>query len=322
MGRNSIIFCCALIVCGAFSMPAASAAAWPDRPIRLVVPYAPGGSTDIVARQYAKFISETLGQSVVVENKPGAATNIGNETVARAEPDGYTFLWGVDTLATNPSVGPVPHIDVQKKLSGVSLVARLPGMVAANPKFPAQNIAQLLSMARQHPGQYTISSASLFLQIALLQKYTHMQLRHIPYKGGAPAATDAVAGQVNMVFANVPVLQALAQSGKLRALVVTSAKRSAALPDVPTLRESGLPNAVFANWYGVFAPKNTPRDIIMKMSALSKKFVDDPGIRNHLEHTGYQLEWSTPQQLDALLKEDTEQTRKFVQQNPDMFKNR
>lgn len=318
--RNSLVLLFGLSI--ALAMPIAHAGDWPDRPIKLVVPYAPGGSTDILARQYAKFLSGETKQSVIVENRPGAATNIGGEAVARAEPDGYTYLWGVDTLATNPSVGPAPRFDPEKKLSGVSLIARLPGLVAVNPKFPAKNISELIELARKHPLQYTISSASLFLQVGLLQKYTHMELRHIPYKGGAPAATDAVSGQVNMVFANVPVLQALVTSGKLRGLAVTSAKRSAALPEVPTLRESGMPSAVFANWYAIFAPRNTPREIITKMAALSARFVNSGEARERLELNGYQLEASTPEQLDALLKQDTTQTRKFVEENPKMFNNK
>ncbi|GAB2901824.1 tripartite tricarboxylate transporter substrate binding protein [Paralcaligenes sp. KSB-10] len=301
---------------------AAGAAAWPEKPIKLVVPYAPGGSTDVIARQYGNFLHKELKQAVIIENKPGAATNIGSEAVARADPDGYTFLWGVDTLATNPSVGPVPPFDVHKSLAAVSLIARMPGLVATNMNFPAKTISELIAMARRNPSKYTISSASLFLQVGMLEKYTDISLTHVPYKGGAQAATDAIGGQVDMVFANIPVLQTLTTSGKLRALAITSAKRSEALPDVPTLKESGMPNGVFGNWYGIFAPKNTPRDIILKMAAVSRKFVEEPTIRKTLEHNGYQLEASTPEELEAMLQEDALRTKEFVRQNPGMFANK
>lgn len=293
-------------------------AAWPDKPIKLVVPYAPGGSTDTIARKYGSFVQEVLKQPVVIENKPGASTNIGADQVVRAKPDGYTFLFGVDTLATNPSVGPVPSFDPQKALVPVSLVTHIPGLIASNADFGAQKMSDLVAMAKKEPGKYTISSASLFLQVALVQKYSGLELRHIPYKGGAQAAMEAAGGQVDMVFANIPVLQTLVKSGKLRPLAVTSAKRSAALPDVPTLVEVGMPNAIITNWYAVFAPEGTPPDIVDRLSKVTAQFVNDPRTRADLEPMGYQLGSSTADQLRVLLEQETKSTAGFVKENPSL----
>lgn len=291
-------------------------AAWPEKPIKLVVPYAPGGSTDTIARKYGSFVQEALKQPVVIENKPGASTNIGADQVVRAKPDGYTFLFGVDTLATNPSVGPVPPFDAQKALVPVSLVTHIPGLIASNADFEGKKISDLMALAKKEPGKYTISSASLFLQVGLIQKYTGLKLQHIPYKGGAQAAMEAAGGQVDMVFANIPVLQTLVKSGKLHPLAVTSATRSAALPDVPTLVEMGMPNAIITNWYAVFAPAGTPPDIVNRLSKVTAQFVNDPKTRADLEPMGYQLGSSTVDQLRVLLARETKETAGFVKENP------
>ncbi|ETF04284.1 hypothetical protein W822_03705 [Advenella kashmirensis W13003] len=294
-------------------------AAWPDKPIKMVVPYAPGGSTDTIARKYGSFVQEVLKQPVVIENKPGASTNIGADQVVRAKPDGYTFLFGVDTLATNPSVGPVPPFDARKALVPVSLVTHIPGLIASNADFGGEKMSDLIAMAKKEPGKYTISSASLFLQVGLVQKYTGLNLRHIPYKGGAQAAMEAAGGQVDMVFANIPVLQTLVKSGKLRPLAITSAKRSVALPDVPTLVELGMPNAIISNWYAVFAPEGTPTDIVNRLSQVTAQFVNDPQTRADLEPMGYQLGSSTAEQLRVLLEHETKSTAGFVKENPSLI---
>ncbi|KOF55419.1 hypothetical protein AD428_00795 [Achromobacter sp. DMS1] len=301
--------------CVLLAMTAPAWAAWPDRPIKLVVPYAPGGSSDLIARKYGSYVQSVLDQPVVIENKPGASTNIGSEQVVRASPDGYTFLWGIDTLATNPSTGPVPSFDPQKDLEPVGLVTRIPGLVASNVDLDAGSLEELLAKAKANPGKYSISSASLFLQVALLQAHSGISLTHVPYKGGAQAAMDAVGGQVNLVFANIPVLKPLVASGKLHPVAVTSAERSKSLPDVPTLAEGGV-HAEIANWYAVFAPKGTPAKIIERLNEITVGFVNDPKIRDELEPLGYLLESSSPEQLGALLRKDTAVTADFVRKNP------
>jgi tripartite-type tricarboxylate transporter receptor subunit TctC len=296
-----------------------SAQDWPAKPIRIVVPYAPGGTNDRLAREYAEFLRKKLSQAIVVENRPGASTNIGSELVARAEPDGYTFLIGIDGLATNPYTGPVPSFNAQKELVPVSLLTRVPCLIAANPQFAATNVTEMITMARTHPDRYSISSASLVLQIGLLNSGSKMRLNHVPYKGGAQAAGDAMGGQVDMVIANVPVLAPFVRAGKLRPLAVTSATRSAAFPNVPTLKESGMSDAVFSNWYGVFAPAGTPEPIIKRMAALSRQFVADPAVNKQLSSEGYQLEASTPAELTALIHTDATAASRFVAANPALF---
>ncbi len=293
---------------------------WPAKPIRLVVPYAPGGTNDRLAREYAEFLRKKLAQAVVVENRPGASTNIGSELVAKAEPDGYTFLIGIDGLATNRFTGPVPTFDPQKELAPVSLLTRVPCLIAANNNFAASSITEMITLARGNPERYSISSASLVLQVGLLNSGSKIRLNHVPYKGGAQASGDAIGGQVDMVIANVPVLAPFVRGSKLRPLAVSSATRSAAFPDVPTLKESGMSDAVFSNWYGVFAPAGTPERIISRMAALSRQFVEDPVINRQLTSEGYQLEASTPAELAALLVTEGTSASRFVAANPALFK--
>jgi tripartite-type tricarboxylate transporter receptor subunit TctC len=293
---------------------------WPSKPIRLIVPYAPGGTNDRLAREYGEFLRKKLDQTVLVENRPGASTNIGSELVAKATPDGYTFLVGIDGLATNQFTGPAPSFDPQKELAPVSLLTRVPCLIAANNNFAGTSITEMIALARKNPERYSISSASLVLQVGLLNSGSKIKLTHVPYKGGAQASGDAMGGQVDMVIANVPVLAPFVRGGKLRALAVSSAKRSAAFPDVPTLKESGMSDAVFSNWYGLFAPAGTPEPIIKQMAALARQFVEDPAINKQLSSEGYQLEASTPAELAALLASDAAAANRFVAAHPGMFK--
>ncbi|MDX6008717.1 Bug family tripartite tricarboxylate transporter substrate binding protein [Cupriavidus necator] len=318
MKRRSWCITALLLAC----LPAGQAVAhdWPAKPIRLVVPYAPGGTNDRLAREYAEFLRKKLSQAVLVENRPGASTNIGSELVAKAEPDGYTFLIGIDGLATNPYTGPVPPFNAQKDLLPISLLTRVPCLIAANNQFAAANVADMISLARTHPDRYSISSAALVLQVGLLNSGSKIRLTHVPYKGGAQAAGDAMGGQVDMVIANVPVLAPFVRGGKLRPLAVTSATRSAAFPEVPTLKESGMSDAVFSNWYGVFAPAGTPEPVISRMAALSRQFVTDPAVSKQLSSEGYQLEASTPAELATLIHTDAAAASRFVAANPALFR--
>jgi tripartite-type tricarboxylate transporter receptor subunit TctC len=308
----------ALLAC--LAAAPAMAQHWPAKPIRLIVPYAPGGTNDRLAREYAEFLRKKLDQTVVVENHPGASTNIGSELVAKSAPDGYTFLLGIDGLATNQFTGPAPSFNPAQELAPVSLLTRVPCLIAANNNFAAANIADMISLARKSPDRYSISSASLILQVGQLNSGSKIRLNHVPYKGGAQASGDAIGGQVDMVMANVPVLAPFVRGGKLHALAVSSATRSAAFPDVPTLKESGLSDAVFSNWYALFAPAKTPEPIITQMAALARQFVEDPSVNKKLSSEGYQLEASTPAELAALLATDAAAAKVFVAAHPGMFK--
>ena len=310
-------------LCGVVAIAAtglqAHAADWPSKPITLVVPYAAGGTTDRLARSFSKYVQDRTGQSTIVLNKPGASTNIGNMDVANAKPDGYTFLIGIDLLATNQATGPKLPFDPLSKLAPVSLLTYVPCLIAANPKFEANSGKEMIMLARKNPKEHTISSATLLLQVGLLTRQSDIDLTHIPYKGGAPAALDAMGGQVDMVIANVPVLAGFVRSGKLKALAVSSETRTEAFPDVPTLKETGLSTAVFANWYSLFAPVGTSPEIIDKMGAIAADFVKDPQVRKDLVADGYLLESSTPEQLRAIFEKDLDKARKFVNANKTLF---
>lgn len=287
-------------------------AAWPDKPIKLVVPYPPGGSVDMIARQYAEYLQNELQQTVVVENKGGAATNIGSSLVAKAKPDGYTILLGTEALAINTAMGPVPNFNVVKDLAPISMLTRIPSIVAAHPSFAASTPSELVRLAREKPAEYSIGSASLFLQVAYLESGTKSQLKHIPYKGGAQASADAMGNQVNMVLASIPVIHPLITAGKLKPIAITGVERSKSLPDVPTFAEAGFKEATFSSWYAVFSPAGTPSDIVLKLNTATLKFTQDTKVKERLEPLGYQFESSKPQELHAQLKSNVLHVQKFV----------
>ncbi|TDF61955.1 tripartite tricarboxylate transporter substrate binding protein [Cupriavidus sp. L7L] len=279
----------------------ASAHDYPDHPVRLVVPYPPGGSTDLIARLYAEKLSKELGQAVVVDNRPGAATNIGSEAVARAKPDGYTILFGGGGPTINAIFGPMPSFDPLAAFAPISLIARVPFVVAANPKAPFSNIKEFLAAARSAPGKYSISSAQLNLYVELLKNRAGIRLLHIPYKGGAQAATDAIAGQVDSVYALVPVLLPHLQAGKLKALGITSNKRLEALPATPTFVENGVDYDITI-WYGLLAPAGTPKPILNRLAAATQSIVVESDFVQKVNAVGAVAIASQPGELSAQMR--------------------
>jgi tripartite-type tricarboxylate transporter receptor subunit TctC len=266
------------------------------------VPYGAGGSTDFVSRLFAKRLSERLGQPVLVENHPGAATNVGSDFVAKAPPDGYTLLISDGAHTWNAAFGPVPSFDPVTGLIPVSLVGQVPFVVAANPKFGMNDVKDLIAAARSAPGKYTIASAALRVFVEVMNSRAQMKLLHVPYKGGAAATADTIGGQVDTVFAALPVLYPLIRSGKLKPLGVTSAHRSAALPNVATLQEAGVNYDVSAR-YVLYAPGGTPAAIIDRLSQVSQKIVSEPEFAKQLLTVGGETGSSTP----ALLQQEQEQ---------------
>ena len=249
----------------------AAAQSYPSRPVRVIVPFAPGGATDIIARLVAQKLADRLGQSVVVENKPGAGTTIGNAEVAKAKPDGYTLLFAPTPFVISQVVYPTLPYDPQKDFAPVSLLAVSPFILVVNAAFPAKSTAELVAIAKAKPGTVTFASAGNgtvpHLAGELFKLRAGVDLTHVPYKGGGPAIVDLVSGQVPMMFATPIEVNQHVQSGKLRVLGTTSLERLAAFPDVPTLSESGYPNFEVLSFFGVLAPAGTPPEIVAKAAA-------------------------------------------------------
>ena len=309
------------LLSGCVSLPATALAqgaeAWPARPVRIVVPYPPGGTTDIVARHFAEFMRSRLSQPMLIENRPGAQTNIGTEAVVRAPADGHTLLFGATSLASNPVFGPqIPGVDPQAALDPIGMLVRIPYMVAATPRFAGNSAAELIAMARASPGRYTIASAQLDFQIALVSHGSRFQLEHVGYRGGAAAMTDAIAGQVDMVFALVPVLLASVRSGALKAVGITASERSGLLPAVQTFVETSQSTAVTDAWFALFAPAGTPPAIVTRLAADTQAYTQDADVRARLAELGIEPSPATPEELRRTLRDLTEQYRDLVRSMP------
>jgi len=271
----------------ALALTAASthAQAWPSKPIRYIVPFAPGGTTDILARTVGDKLAIALGQPVVIENKPGAGGGVGAEITAKSAPDGYTIMGGtISTHAINASLYKSLPYDPVRDFAPIVLVARVPNMLVVHPDVPAKNVAELVALLRANPGKYTFASAgngtSQHLSGELFKSMAGAEMQHVPYKGSPPALQDVMGGQVSMTFDNITTAWPLAKGGKLRALAVTTAKRSAIAPDVPTLAEAGLPGFEVGSWQGVFAPAGTPPDIVKRLNAEIVKILNTPDVRD------------------------------------------
>jgi tripartite-type tricarboxylate transporter receptor subunit TctC len=283
--------------------PIAAQEAWPTQAIKIVVPYAPGGSADAFARQFGEQLARELGQGVLIDNRPGASTNIGATAVVRARPDGYTLLLGSLQQVLSPVFGPDPGFELLTSFEPVSLMARLPFVVAAHPTMPFNDARALVAAAKAAPGTLSISSAQLDMFVELLNGKAGMKLLNVPYKGGAPATTDAISGQVNMVYAGVPVLLPYIQAGKLRALAVTTASRVASLPDVPTFVESGVDYDVVA-WYGLLAPAGTPKPIVERLARATTSIMTRSEMVQKVRASGLEPATSRPDELQQLLRKD------------------
>lgn len=295
----------------------ANAAEYPNRAVHLVVPYAPGGSTDFVARLYAKQLSEQLHQPVIIDNRPGASTNIGSEAVARSEPDGYTLLISDGAHVWNSVFGPAPSFSPLSALIPVVRVTSTPFVVAANPKTEFSTARELIAAAKAHPGKYTISSANVRVFVELLNSRAHIKLLHVPYKGGALAASDAIAGQVDMVYAGLPVLLPFIQSGKLKALAVTSTKRSTALPKVPTIAELGI-NYEINIRYTVYAPAGIPRAVQDKLIKATQKVTAQKDFKARLLAAGIEADSAHPEKLEEQAREELAMWKQVAKDRPDL----
>lgn len=283
---------------------AATAASYPERPVNLLVPFSPGGGTDISARLLAAALQEKLGASVVVDNRPGAGGQIAADLVARANPDGYTLLFANSgMLAINPWIYKL-NSEPTKAFAPVSLFSDLPFVLVVPATLPAKNVQELVGLARNAPGKHTFASSGTggapHLSGEIFQQATGTELMHVPYKGGGPAMTDLMAGRVDMLFASVLETMPYVAAGKLRALAVTGDKRSPAMPDVPTIDEAGVHNAQSGSWTAVLAPAGTPQPVIDKLAQAIREITEDPAMKTKLEAQGAVAHGSTPAQLADL----------------------
>ena len=286
----------------------------PGRPIRMVIPYPPGGSTDIVGRALAEAMTRELGQQVLVDNRPGGGTNIGAEAVATAKPDGHTVLFAGVQQAVNPVYGPLPPFDTLAAFEPVGLIASAPFVVAAHPSTPMRTGQELLAACRAQPDKFTVSSAQLDLFVELLNARAGMKMLHVPYKGGAQAAADAIGGQVNLVFAQVPALLAHLQSGRLRPLAVTSAKRFPGLPELPSFTELGVEYDVNP-WFGLLAPAGTPAAIIARLEKEIARAMDTPEAREKLAAVGCEPYKGTAAGFAAQVRDDLPKWVRIVKES-------
>jgi tripartite-type tricarboxylate transporter receptor subunit TctC len=304
----------------AFALLAHAQAPFPSKPIRIVVPFPAGGTTDILARAVAQKLTDTLGQTVVVDNRPGAAGNIGAELVAKSPPDGYTLLMGtVGTHAINASLYAKMPYDHVKDFAPVILVAGVPNVLVVHPSVPANNVQELIAYIKANPGKVNFASSgsgtSIHLAGELFKTMAGLSMTHVPYKGSAPAVTDLIGGQVQLMFDNLPSALPQIKAGKLRALAVTSAQRASALPDVPTVAEAGLPGFDATSWFGLLAPAGTPKDVVAKLNAEVAKWLASTEAREKLAAQGAIAAGQSPEDFTRHIAAETAKWQKVVKES-------
>jgi tripartite-type tricarboxylate transporter receptor subunit TctC len=304
----------------ALARVAAAQPAYPAKPIRLVVPFTPGGTSDILARSIGQELTKAWGQPVVIENVPGAGGSIGSDRVAKAQADGYTLLMGhIGTLAVTPSIYPHLPYDPVKSFAPVAWVARVPNVLAVHPSLPVKNVAELVAYARANPGRINYASggngSAAHLAMEYLKLRTHTFMVHVPYRGTSPAMTDLLAGQVQAIFTGAPAVMPFVKSGRVRALAVSSPRRMPSLPELPTVAESGLKElAGFEadQWYGIVAPAGTPPAIVGKLNARINASLEAPKLKEHLQAEGAEATPATPQAFGDLIARELERWRPVV----------
>lgn len=292
-------------------------AAYPEKPLRLVVPFAPGGGTDLVGRLVAEGMAQDLGQPVIVDNKPGAGTIIGTDLVAKSAPDGYTLVMGTFALAVNPALVAKLPFDPNKDLAPVGLIGTSPNVLVVRTDKLWKNVNDVLLAAKAAPGKLNYGSfgngTSAHLAGALFANLAKVELMHIPYKGSSPALTDLLGGQIDMMFTTVASVAQYINAGKLRALAVTSVKRSPAWPDLPTLAETGVVGYMAESWYAVYAPAGTPAAAVARLNAALKQAVKSENFRSRVEVEGLVPNVGTPAELDRYVRAEQLRWRRVVQ---------
>ena len=302
-----------LLLCCPSLVPAQS---FPNKPIKVLVPFPAGGTVDFFARTLAPKLSEALGQTVLVENRPGAGGNIATEALAKAAPDGYTLLMGSEIVAINTSLYSKLNYDPLKDLAPIVLVGTVPNILIVNPAVPANNVKELIALGKNKSANLSYASTgqgtSTHLSTELFKNMTGMEAVHVPYKGGPPAIADLLGGQVNMMFINMPTGIAHVRSGKVKILAVSSKKRVAQLPDVPTVEEAGVKGFVTYAWSGLFAPAGTPREVVTRLNQEVVTLLKLPAIREQLAGQGAEAVGDTPEEFGLFMRQEVAQWAHMV----------
>src|SRR6266852_746843 len=296
----------------------ASAADWPVKSVRVVVPFAPGGSTDTTARLVGNRLQEVWGQSVVIENKPGAGGNIASEMVARSDPDGYTIFIVGPGLATNQFLYPSLSYDPIGDFAPVTLLITQPNMMCVPVSKPAKSVKEFIAYCNENKGKVTYASSgngtTLHLGGELFKRMAKVEMTHIPYRGGAPAINDLIPGRVDVIFDNMPSILSHVKAGSLRGLAVTTKERVTVVPDIPTIAESGVPGFDVFSWIGFFVPAKTPQDVVVRMNADTNAALNHPSVRPRFEELGATPKGSTPAELAAFLKSEIDKWGPVIQE--------
>jgi tripartite-type tricarboxylate transporter receptor subunit TctC len=303
----------AILLAGAGS---AQAQNWPNKPIRMVVPYTPGGYTDLMARLVSEKMATALGQTIVIENKPGANAVIGTDTVAKAAPDGYTFGTVIAAHSVNPSLNPKLPYDTMKDFTYVSLTSVAPLILIATPALPAKDMKEFIALAKAKPGQLNFASSGIgsaaHLTMEMLKSREGINLQHIPYKGTAGALQDTVGGQINVMFDVIGPLMSQVKSGNAKALAVAAKERIPAAGDTPTMAEAGVADFVSGTWSGIIAPAGTPQEIVDRIAAEAKKALADPELRKKLEDQGIVAMGTTPAEFKTFVTDEIARWKKVI----------
>jgi tripartite-type tricarboxylate transporter receptor subunit TctC len=292
------------------------AQAYPNKPVRFVVPYPPGGGTDVIARIVQEPLAAAMGTGVIIDNRGGAGGSIGSDIAAKSGADGYTLLFTLSSHTINPGLFPKLGFDTEKDFSGISMVASLPQILVANPAFPAKDLKELIALAKDKPETFNYGSVGNgspgHIAGALLDLKAGTRMQHIPYRGGGPAVTDVMGGQIPLLWVSIPAVAQHVKSGRLKALAVSTLKRSAVFPDVPTVVESGIADFEVDSWYAMFAPAGTPREIVDRWQKAVATVLKQPDVREKLLAQGAEGVGSTPEQLDKIVKDEIVKWRDVI----------